>query len=125
MHGRMTMDDLIEALESIPNDKQIVFDFCSVAPTTIDSSRGFYNNPALGWAPTGHSGKHHPPSAEQLADHLRTAIGRTFEGWKGGDYVYTGTEPLWVDNSGDWNSTYITDIQTDGYYAVLITERED
>lgn len=42
-----------------------------------------------------------------------TISGRTYEGWKGGDYRYTGDEPLHIDNRGDCTLTGIDRIDPD------------
>ena len=124
--SRLSIGDLIRRLEDLPKKNQTVeFDFCGVAPTTIRSSRGYYGNPALGWAPTGYSGEHQAPTVSELIEVLKNALTHSHEGWKGGDYEYSMTSPLWVDNPGDWSSTYIVDLKTDGYAVVLKTECED
>ena len=120
MTAQMSLGDLIDALEALPDQSQSVeFDFCGVAPTTINSSRGWYAQPALGWAPTGYSGEAQSPTVSDLVRELELALTKTYEGWKGGDYRYSRSSPLWVDNPGDWSETFVTGVD-DSRYAVIL-----
>lgn len=120
---QLTLGQVIDVLERVDDKSRgVAFDFAATAPTRVRSYRGYYDQPALGWAATGYSGSHQPPSVADLITELRGAVGRTFEGWKGGDYTYDFDSPLWVDNPGDCNGTYITGADTEGYYVVLKTE---
>lgn len=121
----LTLGQLIDALENVDQGEPVYFDFPLSAPTTIHSSRGYYNNAALGWAPTGYSGGYQAPTVADLLEELKEALTRIYEGWKGGEYAYSRATPLWVDNPGDWSSTGITEVDTSGYGVVLVTEREN
>jgi hypothetical protein len=123
--SQLSLGELIALLSAADQTKPVVFDFPSTAPTRVDSSRGWYDHPALGWGATGYSGQHQEPSVAAVVEELRTALRGSYEGWKGGTYRYRENSPLWVDNRGDWSATYITGINTDGYAVVLLTERRD
>lgn len=121
---QFTLGDLISRLENVEDqDKMVFFDFCGCIPTVINSSRGFYRDPALGWSGTGYSSAgsaYSNSSVSALVERLKWSLGRTYTGWKGGEYTYDTNSRLWVDNPGDWNSTYITEV-SESYVVVLRT----
>jgi hypothetical protein len=121
----MTMNQVIAALKELEPSRPVVFSFATTVPTTVDSYRGYYDQPALGWAATGYDGDAHPPEASALLEHLEGAIGAVFTGWKGGDYRYSGDETLWVANPGSSTGNFITGLDLSGYFAVLIVGREE
>ncbi len=109
----ITIGQLIAALEAAEPDASVFFDFGSFAPTDLDSSRGYYEQAALGYR------EHLAPTARHLANELRQALALTYHGYKGGEYHYTEDTPLWVDNYGCWTETEITHV-TACYYRVTI-----
>jgi hypothetical protein len=121
----MTMNQVIAALKELAPERPVVFSFADIAPTTVASYRGYYDQPALGWEPTGYDGDARPPEAEALIEQLEGAIGTIFTGWKGGDYRYNGDETLWVANPGSSTGNFITGLDLSGYFAVLIVGREE
>lgn len=127
----LTINDLIARLKAFEPDKRVRFEFCDSIPTRIASSRGYYDRPALGWSPSGYSfrpfNKEQYPicTVESLIHELDEAIsGKMFCGWKGGEYYYSGDEPLYVDNDGDWTATRIVSVKLIDYTVVLITAKE-
>ena len=121
----MTLDEVIADLERAAGDVFVYIDFCSVAPTEIDSYRGSYDMPALGWAPTGHSGSHVAPTVDTLIRELKRALKKPYEGWKGGTYRFRGGETLYIDDPGDYSSTFVSRVRDDGWRVMLEIERED
>lgn len=118
----MTTNELIGILRGAKQDSLVYFDFCGCVPTTIASWRGIYAEPALGWAPGGWSGKARSPAVAMLLAELEKSIdGREYSGWKGGEYCYTGNEPLHVDNPGDCTDTNITHVTVIDYRVVIHT----
>ena len=120
----MTIGEVIDALERAKPDATVVFSFCGVAPSTVHSWRGIYAEAALGFE-YEERGQQAPTVADLLVE-LRTAIeGRTFHGWKGGEYKYDRSTPLHIDNSGCWTSTELFRIQASDYQVILHTAKED
>jgi hypothetical protein len=116
----MTIAELLLELESAAPDAIVVFDFCSCVPTTIASWRGDYSFPALGWSPTGYSGHGKPPTVKNLIEELEDATsGKTFGGWKGGEYAYSPNHELMIDNRGDCTATHLLCVRDEGYRVVL------
>lgn len=123
--AQLSLGQVIDALEGVADrGKRVHFDFPCAAPTTINSSRGFYEHPALGWGATGYSGPIREPTVVELLAELNRALVNEYRGWKGGDFNYDRSSPLWVDNPGDWSGTYICGVEDDGYSVTLLTERE-
>ena len=110
-----TLNELILDLEAI-GDKNLTvyFGFCGCVPRGIASWRGIYAYPALGWSATGYSASGEnisAPTVAELITTLRAGLKKMHEGWKGGEYWFSGSEPLHIDNPGDCNHTVIVDIE--------------
>ncbi len=116
---------LIAALERCGADADVQFDFCYLRPTTLGSYRGYYDDLALGWTNESVSGGGHWPKVSAVIAELKSAIGKTFEGWKGGSYTMSEKTPVWVANSGDSGGTGIVAIQNEGHTVILITDKVD
>lgn len=125
-HAVSTLGDLIAALETCPQTLQVFFDFCDSIPTTINSYRGYYNQPSLGLALSGYGGtaQRDAPTVADLLAELRRALVDTFTGWKGGDFTYNTGCTLYVDNPGNCSGTKVSGINADDYRVLLLTERE-
>jgi len=124
-----TVNEVLAALRQAKPDGRVYFSFGRCIPTTVDSWRGVYAEPALGWKPAGYSGHVEQgdyPTAAVLIERLERAIsGDTFTGWKGGEFTYVGDERLHVDNPGDCTHTEIVTIEINEYETVLHTATED
>lgn len=121
----MTIDQVLKALRIADPTAPVVFDFCHTTPRRVDSWRGIYADPALGWQ---HYGRGSPAGSDAttvatLIAELEEAIapGKTFEGWKGGQFSYSGRSHLHVDNPGDYSCTELARVAVGGYRVVLHT----
>lgn len=122
----LTIGELIKELEKVDLNFSVYYDFADCIPTGIDSWRGVYNEPALGWAATGYSASNDSPktpTVAQVLDMLREPLkGETYTGWKGGEFRYTEDSPLHVDNRGDCSHTAIVKVEViDGWRVTLHT----
>ncbi len=114
----MKIRKLLDILECADSSLRVFFDFAECIPTTINSWRGVYSEPALGWVRFDTIDKH--PTVESLIKEIKAAInGRIFTGWKGGEYTYTDDNILHVDNPGYCSHTEINHI-TIGRYSVIL-----
>jgi hypothetical protein len=121
----MTIDDLLHDLRKAKPDAVVMFDFCNCAPTKVDSWRGSYDDPALGWVATGYSGNSKAPKVADLISELERAIdGREYTGWKGGEFRYAGSNTLHIDNRGDYTNTELVRAEIDDWRVLLHTRRE-
>jgi hypothetical protein len=127
---QMTIGEIIKKVKSGgykdgKNPKEVRFDFGSAIPTVINSWRGSYDCPQIGYKLTGYdNGSEHfgKITAEQFVKELELGIsGKEYTGWKGGEYCYNANQGLWVSNSGNASDTVIIDVINEGYYYLLVT----
>ena len=116
----MKLGTMINILKTMPQDKQVLYDFCRMRPTTLDSYRGYYDQLAL-----GHTLDSKAIFVRDLIKELESADGATFHGWKGGDFTMCLETEVWVDDPGEATSTVIDDVLYDGYWAVIITTKNE
>ncbi len=83
----MTLDQLISALEAAPQDLLVPIGFACP-----HSYRGYYKD--LAFEP-----KVDTTVGEMLAC-ARSALGQTFEGYKGGEYTMRGHTDVWFAHQG-------------------------
>lgn len=119
-YPQITIGKLIALLEAYgTTDEQgrrnrVKFDFGSAIPCSLASWRGDYSELQLEYVLTGYDSiKMHHNSAyvDDLITELKSAIGKLFTGWKGGDYKMSSDTPLWVSNSGNNSHTAIVGFQ--------------
>ena len=84
---QMTLGDVIAALESLPKDTEID------GLKRLDSYRGYYSDLAF----EREDGKR--PVSEILTM-CRTAMGKVFAGYKGGDFMMGESTPMWIADYG-------------------------
>lgn len=120
MRHPMTLGQIIDTLKRKEPTEEVRFDFVYFRPTTLRSWRGDYSQLSLGYA---HDSPKTTTVAELLAE-CEAAVGKTFQGWKGGDYTMNERTRVYVGNSGEGAGTAIVDI-IDGTYLVLVTEYVD
>lgn len=125
---QLTLGEMILKLEPmIANQKEIkkeydheakvVFDFEYLYPTGIDSWRGIYAELALSFGERD-EGK---MTVTQFRDVLKTCIGKTFTGYKGGDFEMSKHTPVWVANYGNSGNTAVIEIVDNEYEVIIMT----
>ena len=124
----MTIGEILKELRRCKRTANVYFDFCGCAPTDVDSYRGRFDFPAIGWMATGYSGSVSSdsyPTVESLMKQLEGAIQpyRIYCGWKGGEYAYSEDSTLYVDNRGDANQTVIVRVEDRDYEVILHTKK--
>lgn len=112
----LTLGDAIEKLSKIDDAVVVRYD-TGLHPTNEHSYRGYYSDLAL-------SAKAEPTTAAELLAVLKRALGATYEGYKGGDFVMGEDTPLWC---ASWGSTgnAIVGLSVVGNEAVLATKAMD
>lgn len=108
LHGTVSLGDLIEALKCRDQEQEVYYDFGGFAPEGIGSYRGYYEHLALGFAEDADRIK--PIAVAALVALLESANGKTFEGYKGGDFTMHAKTPVWVSNYGRCDGVGITGI---------------
>lgn len=117
-----TIAEVLAALKTADPRVHVCFAFGGAVPTTISSWRGIYADPAIGWA----SSRDVPnPTVVDLISQIEMAIdGRTYGGYKGGNYRYTPASQLHVDNYGQCTNTEIDRIQVEEWAVTIHTQTE-
>lgn len=110
----VTLGEMIEALVSVDYSKRVVL---SDAPDGglghAMSYRGYYSD--LAFSPTNDQ-----ITVGKLLAECNVAMGSTFEGYKGGDYLADEKAPLWVSSYGDASGRAII-ATTDTPEAFILT----
>lgn len=119
---QLTLGALIDALRHRHATETVVYDFCGLAPTTLCSYRGYYEDLALGFTNEMGWGN---ITVGTLLERLQSAIGQTFTGWKGGDYVASPDTAMWVATQGETGGTAIVGVRDGSYYTILETDLID
>lgn len=119
---QLTLGELILKLEPIvKNQKEgeeatVRYDFEYLFPTTIDSWRGSYDELALNFETQGEEMK-----VSEFLKMLKECVGKTFTGYKGGDFTMHKRTPIWVANYSHSGNTAVIDVVDNEYVVLLIT----
>jgi hypothetical protein len=122
---QLTLGEVISKCEAIAKRKYklhdgsepgVRFDLEYLKPTGIDSWRGSYDELALEFGTEGRE----PPLSEFI-EMLKEADGKTYTGYKGGDYTMSRHTPVWVANYGNIGNTAVIDVVDNDYEIILIT----
>jgi len=115
-----TLGKLIEALEKQPQDNWVFYSFGYFKPTTFGSFRARYEDLALGYTEkVGHI------AVKELLERCKDANGKTFEGYRGGEFTMHLDTPLWIANDGDNPKTAIERLSDEKYMTVIHTKFQD
>lgn len=120
----LTIGETIAALKTATynDDADIRFDFGYFIPCKAQSYRGFYDQLALGYSEDRRADSGwllRTPVA--VIQELEGAIGKTYEGYKGGDFVMRADTPLWVANTGESNETGVIGVRSVNYTVIIET----
>jgi len=115
---QLTLGELIMSLEKCQQGADISFDFEHARPTDLTSYRGNYRELAICFDFDTEFLK-----VSKFVDMLKEAIGKTYQGWKGGDFLMGKTTPMWAANSGSCGQTAIIEVVDDELEVMLVTKR--
>lgn len=124
--NQLTLGQLIELIEhenlkyttydeKSEKPKSINFDFGNMRPGGLTSWRGSYEELAICYQDDGH------PTAVDFLKELKNANGKTFQGWKGGDFKMDLDTPLWIANSGYSSNSVPIGIHVGEYSITILT----
>lgn len=115
--NQMTLGELLRELRGHDQDKFIAFDFANFNPADgVDSYRGYYEDLAIGYA-DGVDTK-----VGEVVKWLEEAEGKTFYGYKGGEFTMYEDTAVWVANHGTTTGTAIVEVVDRGWRILLKTE---
>ncbi len=120
LSDQLTLGKIISRCQVIAmNDREeeptVRFDFEFLVPERLDSWRGSYDELALGF------GDGDGPKLSEFIRMLQGALGKTFYGYKGGDFVMSPTTPVWVANYGNSGNTAVIEVVDNSYEVILMT----
>jgi hypothetical protein len=113
----VTLGAMIEAIKDMPEDTPVVFDSGETGPTGPHSYRGYYSDLAFGDEPG-------VVTVGILLHDCTNALGKTFQGYKGGDFTMHKNTPLWRAEYGCCGRA-IVDIRDEAGRLVLVTKEVD
>lgn len=116
--GVMTLGELTARLEAMPQDAEVIFSHHGRSPRSFCSYRGYYNMLSID------SGENSVTASEVLA-WAREADGKTFEGYKGGDYTMSRNTPVWASDWGDVTNQAITGVELREGSVFILSEKRD
>lgn len=121
---QITLGEIISKLKACNkycpsgDEKQVVFNFAGFYPTSLHSWRGIYAELAVGYS---NENWKNAPKISDAINMFESAVGRTYTGYKGGDFTMSNDTPVWVDNYGESHSTGIVDVLDLEIEIVLVT----
>lgn len=117
---QLTLGQLIEKLERCDQEKTVWFDFSYMKPTgRVYSYRGYYEQLAIEYTDSNEDYK-----VSDLLKELKSALGKTFCGYKGGEYEMNEHTAVWVDKHNYASGTAIVDV-SEGYCVLIRTAMID
>lgn len=120
---QMTLGELIAALKRMPANEVVIFDFGRFVPQDLYSYRGYYEDLAVGYAQVDWDDQ---PKVSAFLASLEAAVGKSFYGWKGGNYTMDTDTPVWVSTErGDAGYTVIIGVEATDTAVVLKTGHAD
>ena len=127
--SQLSLGQFIEEIEKAGlveengDDKEICFDFGTAVPTCLDSWRGAYDELELGYKLTGYDSLEDSVQvkAKDILSELKSAIGKEFTGWKGGEYTMNENTPVWASNSGNASNSAVVGVLDDGWRLIILT----
>lgn len=114
----LTLGQAIEQLEKLDPDLPIFFDWNRNHPSRPQSYRGHYSDLAIGF--TAAQSYH----VREMLISLRGVLGKTLEGYKGGDIIMDADTPLWAANYGDTGRAIIG-IESSPDAVIFVTKQVD
>lgn len=101
----MRLGRLIDHLKALPQDALISYSD-GLVPGALHSYRGYYDQLALDRLED--TGPAPAPLVSEVLANAKAAVGKKFEGWKGGEYVMSVNTTVWVSRMGDADSLAIS-----------------
>lgn len=121
----MLLNELIAKLNNCQTKHIIVFDFedCIIyPPAPLHFYRGYYNELSIDYIKRSELKSQLPITVKLMKHFCKEAIGKSFIGYKGGEYFMTKDTPLWVSQWGDNSGRILKDVIQERRQVKFITE---
>lgn len=113
----MRLGELIDLLKRQRQDAWVYIDGpVRLTPGELDSYRGYYEDLAIGVNVDSIA-----PSVAEFVKELEGAVGKTFHGYKGGEYVMSRNTNVWFSNHGMSGDNGPTGIKGDDADSAVLT----
>ena len=112
----MTLESAVNRASQFPGEKIVVFEN-GRGPVKEMSYRGYYSDLAFS---TGA-----PPTVAEFLARCQAAIGKTYEGYKGGDFTMEESTPLWRAEYGSMGEAIIDAVRDADGNMLLICKQID
>jgi hypothetical protein len=119
---QLMLGELTLKMEAVKNKAlPVIFDEGKYVPSTLDSWRGSYDELAIEYT------EDEPITGKSFIELLKEANGKTYTGYKGGDFTMGKATPIWVANYGSSSgfregSTAVVDVEETEDAIVLKTK---
>jgi len=117
----MILKELIQKLHG-KDDADVWFDFDYFTPTGVESYRGYNDQLAIKYEQAEEVGH---TKLSEFKKMLTDAIGKSFKGYKGGDYTMRENTETWVANHGECPGVQVVSVEDQGWRVVLHTKLVD
>lgn len=111
-----TLGEVILLLKAAPQTDKVSLDFTDENPRGLDSYRGYYEDVALKYDYEGPA-----ITVSQLLKMFEEADGKTYTGYKGGEFTMYRKTLVWVAPYGH-TGRMLTDIKSENGITTIITE---
>jgi len=109
---QMTLGEMIDVLSALDPNRKVV------GLGALDSYRGYYSDLAFEPDDGGRT-------VSDLLQECQSAVGKAFEGYKGGEYVMDLDTPLWLSPWGEASGLKLIGLKTDEDPIVPVVEEEE
>lgn len=119
----LKLGDLVDALDKLPQGAPVQFGYNDkLAPKSVNSYRGYYEDLAVQPAEAY-------VTVQEFRGTLKGSLGKTFTGYKGGQFTMDRKSTVWVSAHGECWGRCITGlklVKVDGEDVVsVVTKKED
>ncbi|MHA2181075.1 MAG: hypothetical protein ACXAAH_06610 [Promethearchaeota archaeon] len=125
---QFSLGQLITECENISKDHddeeedlKVQYDFGYFQPDSIDSWRGSYDELALSYV-DGIDINVKSLDLKKFIEILKEADGKTYMGYKGGDFTMNRETPVWVDNYSHSSETAVVGLIDLGWKVIIETK---
>lgn len=113
-----TLGEVILLLQAAPQSDKVRLDFTDAMLKGLDSYRGYYEDLSLGYGSAGSA-----MTVAQLLKIFEESVGKTYQGYKGGDFTMSTKTLVWVAPYGD-TGRMLVDIKSEDGITTIITKED-